>query len=140
MKRLPAETDDEFRQRVLAGAGEKRIAKRPRAVDRDPARATANFYADRWMDMVEEHSEFASLRPWESKGATTGYLNKVFFHPESGRTYSTEEVEAMIVSFVDAVVTTRVIIKPGQSAWRRFTGWWGRDDWSFQGDDRPFAG
>jgi hypothetical protein len=87
-----------------------------------------NHFADRWTAMVSDHPTFNRLRPWESKGATTGYLNKVFFKPESGRKYTEDEVRSYIDRFVDAVRTGWTTVKPSQSAFMRFTGWWGRGD------------
>ena len=141
MNREPGETDAEFRQRIAAAAGAKRLAVRPRQSERSPAQRTASHFATGWVTMVEENPEFRDIRPWESKGMTTGYLNSVFFYPEAGRVYEEDEVRAFIEDFIEAVRTSRVQVKAGQSAFMRFTGWWGRSDWSsVKEDERPFMG
>lgn len=101
--------------------------KRQRSPDRDPGRRCANYFADQWLALVEEFPEFNSTRPWESKPATTGYVNTVFLRPESGRRYTEVEVQAYIDGFIEGVRTGYTVIKNGQSAWMRFTGWWGRE-------------
>jgi hypothetical protein len=112
---------------VLAGMQPKYIKRPPRATDPDPARRMARYFGESWMAMVDGRPEFNDTRPWESKGATVGYLNKVFFKPEYGKAYTEAEVRAYIDRFIEGVRTGYTIIKRGQSAWMRFTGWWGRD-------------
>jgi hypothetical protein len=112
---------------VLAGMQPKYIKRPPRATDPDPARRMARYFGESWMAMVDGRPEFNDTRPWESKGATVGYLNTVFFKPEYGKAYTEVEVRAYIDRFIEGVRTGYTIVKRGQSAWMRFTGWWGRD-------------
>ena len=92
-----------------------------------PAGRMTKYFHDQWAAMVEGRPEFNDTRPWESRMATAGYLNKVFFKPVSGKTYTEAEVKAYIDRFIEGVRTGYTIIKRGQSAFMRFTGWWGRD-------------
>jgi hypothetical protein len=114
---------------LIASANARGYQKRPpKATDPDPGRRLANYFADRWLSLVDELPQFDSIRLWESKGAVTGYVNAVFLRPEAGRAYSYDEVTDYFDGFVAAVRSERVLIKSGQSAWMRFTGWWGRDN------------
>jgi hypothetical protein len=114
---------------LIAAANERGYAKRrPRATDPDPGRRLANYFALRWLDLVDELPQFDTIRLWESKGAFIGYVNTVFLRPEAGRRYTYDEVIDYIDGFIAAVRSERVLIKSGQSAWKRFTGWWGRDN------------
>ena len=57
-------------------------------------------------------------------GATVGYIRSQFLD----KGYSPEHVEAYIDAFYDELLDPLqgLEIKPGQTAWQLFTGWWGR--------------
>ena len=54
------------------------------------------------------------------------YVNATWLRPEAGRVYTEDEVRQYIDQFVEAVYRHTVMIKPNQSAWQQFVGWWGR--------------
>jgi len=112
---------------IAAAAGSKRIVKRSRSKDPDPSRRLANLFADEWAKVMEENFDLhGSTRTWESKQMATGYLNKTFLRPESGRVYTEAEVRKLIEQFMEDARTGHAVAKAGQSAFMRFTGWWGR--------------
>ena len=103
---------------IIEPFGTRRIAKRRKATDTDPARRLTVYFLDRWTD--------DKIRPLDSRGETAGYIRSTFLRPKGGRTWTEEEVRQMIDDFMVAVVRQDAVIKDGQSAWKCFTGWWGR--------------
>jgi hypothetical protein len=107
---------------ALAAANERgHIKARPKSKDPDPARRLTAYFADQW----EIHGR-DDVRPLEAIGEVTGYIRTTFLTPAAGKRYTEDEVRAFIDQFMLAVVRRQVQMKEGQSAWRRFTGWWGR--------------
>jgi hypothetical protein len=114
---------------AISAANDRGYAKRrPRRGDTDPARNLVAYFLDRWEDAVTLSPSLATMRGPESRGEMTGYIRKVFIAPTAGRSYSEEEVRGFIDDFMKAAVRRTAGIKHAddQSAWRRFTGWWGR--------------
>lgn len=112
---------------AIAAANDRgRITRRPRAKDSDPARRLVDYFLDQWADAVGLSAPLATVRGPESRGEMTGYVRATFIAPSAGRSYTEDEVRALIDDFVKAAVRGTAGIKQGQSAWRRFTGWWGR--------------
>lgn len=111
---------------INAANSRGRITRRPRAKDPDPARRLCGYFIDQWEDVVLMAPGMAGVRGIESRGSMTGYIRRTFIAPAEGRSYSEDEVRAFIEEFMRAVVRRTVLVKPGQSAWMRFTGWWGR--------------
>ena len=109
---------------ALAAAAERgRIKARPKAQDPDPARRLVRYFLDQW----ELHGR-EDVRPLDSVGEARQYLRNTFLSPAAGRKYTEAEVRAFLDQFLTAVERRQVQMKQGQSAWRRFTGWWGRKD------------
>ena len=113
--------------RVNIHSASGRYIKRRPAPRKIPSRRLADFFADEWRKVAEENSDlYGNTRTWESLKATSGYLNSVFLHPASGRVYTEAEVYKLMEDFMAAARTGHVVVKAGQSAFMRFTGWWGR--------------
>ena len=98
------------------------IRRRPRAKDPDASRRLVNYFLDRW----EQINSDQGLRAADTIGSTRGYIRSTFISPSAGRKYTEDEVRAFIDQFMEAVHTGRAMIKPNQSAFMAFTGWWGR--------------
>ena len=63
----------------------------------------------------------------ESIGHTVGYIRTTFLAPAAGRVYTEDEVRTYIDQFIEAIRRSMVQVKANQSAFMRFTGWWGRE-------------
>jgi hypothetical protein len=101
--------------------------KRPRAKEFDPSRRLANHFLNEWENRVaQEVPRLRNVRPAESIKSIVGYIRTTFLAPAAGRVYTEEEVRSYIDGFIEAVRRSAVTIKPTQSAFMRFTGWWGR--------------
>ena len=110
---IGTETFDEPKERSVPGRREP------------PARRIVRYFEEAWATAVAARPEFAKIKALEV-GAAVGYVQTTFLRPASGKPRSEEEVEKMIDAFIAAVRMESARIKPGQSAWQRFTGWWGR--------------
>ena len=125
-------------EEIAAAAGDRRAVKKKLARDPDPARRLTNHFLTEWENRVAmEIPRLRNVRPAESISATVGYIRSTFLRPAAGRVYTEAEVRTFIDQFILAVTTSSVQIKPNQSAFMRFTGWWGREGKVFQqqGDD-----
>lgn len=111
---------------IAAANAIPRIKRRPRAKDPDPARRLTGYFIEKWEDVLVLAPFMASVRGIESRGEMTGYIRQTFLSPAEGKRYTEAEVRWFIDEFAQAVVQRTVLVKTGQSAWRRFTGWWGR--------------
>ena len=98
------------------------IRRRPRAKDPDASRRLVNYFLDRW----EQTNSDRDCRVADTIGSATGYVRSTFISPSAGRKYTEDEVRAFIDQFMEAVHRRTVMIKPNQSAFMAFTGWWGR--------------
>lgn len=107
---------------ALAAASEQYIRRRPRAKDPDASRRLVNYFLDQW----EQINSDRDCRPVDTIGAAVGYVRTTFISPSAGRKYTEDEVRAFIDQFMEAVHRRTAMIKPNQSAFMAFTGWWGR--------------
>ena len=122
-----ADVDKSRAEEIAAAAGERRVTKRPRQRDIDPSRRVANYFLDQWEQRVAmEIPALRKIRPAETIAQMTGYIRNTFLAPAAGRRHTEAEVCSYIDDFLTAVYTSSVIVKPKQSAFMRFTGWWGR--------------
>jgi hypothetical protein len=118
----PARTASE----AIAAANEKgRITRRPRKGDKDPSRRMEEHFLNQWDWVVESVPSLAPVRVLDNRHEPRGYLRATFFAPSAGRTYTEDEVHEFIDEFMKAVVRG-LRPRPQQSAWKLFTGWWGR--------------
>lgn len=119
-------------RQAMGGAGEpKRIRKRPPKPD--PAwKRLANHFALSWDNAQLDAPHLKGIRGLESLNQARTYIDAHF----SNRTE--DEVRQMIDEFVAAAKQGIITIKPGQSAWMRFTGKWGRQQHVETNDD-PYA-
>ena len=114
-------------EEIAAAAGDRRATKRPLARDPDPSRRLTNHFLQEWENKVAmEIPRLRNIRPAESISATNGYIRSTFLHPKAGRVYTEAEVREFIDQFIESVRRSQTTIKPNQSAFMRFTGWWGR--------------
>ena len=128
MPRLPGETDAELRQRVAADASAAgRVKKRPPARDPDPSRRLERYFVEAWERNVVDRGVYADVRVLDAKHEIRGYIRSEFFAPAVGRSRTEDEVKKLIDDFGPAVCVGDARLKPGQSAWGCFTGWWGRE-------------
>lgn len=112
---------------ALAAANERgRIRKRPPAPDRDPARRLVGHFVERWDVEVAARDLHRDVRPLDTVGEAVGYTRTTFLRPAAGRTHTEAEVTVFMDDFMQAVLLGEARLKPGQSAWKCFTGWWGR--------------
>ena len=112
-----------------------RINRRPAAKDPDAARRLVNYFKNQWYEVVvQEIPRFQYVRDIESLKAGMNYVNATWLRPEAGRVYTEDEVRQYIDQFVEAVYRHTVVIKPNQSAWQRFVGWWGRAEKVYRHD------
>ena len=93
----------------------KRPPKQPDRWDR-----LVDYFGVVWEQMVLDNPRYRPIRPVESRGQVKTYLRAHF----QDRTEL--EVRKMMEEFVIAVSKRRITVKPGQSAWMKFTGAWGR--------------
>ena len=122
------EVDKSRAEEIAIGAGTRRAIKRPRAKDPDVSRRTTNYFLDQWEQrVIQEIPRLQNVRPHESLKQSMAYLNATFFRPSAGRVYTEDEVRSYIDAFVASVRKSQTTIKQGQSAFMRFTGWWGRE-------------
>jgi len=91
-------------------------------------RRLSNFFAGCWEQMCLDQPEFRQIRCLETHGEAKTYIKTHF----EGRTEL--EVRQMMREFVIAVSKRDITIKPGQSAWKKFTGSWGRQRRVVMGD------
>lgn len=111
---------------IVAGYPSERIRKKP-PVAPPPTRRLVNLFLEEWERTVEQNpSRLRDVRPLDSVGKATGYIRTQFLHPQAGRVWTEAEVEQMIRDFMPAVLRQEAKLKPKQSAWACFTGWWGR--------------
>jgi hypothetical protein len=96
-----------------------------------PERRLSNFFKGCWEQMCMEQPEFREIRCLETHAEAKTYIKT---HLD---TFSELEVRQMMREFIIAVSKRDITIKPGQSAWKRFTGAWGRQRRVTTGD--PYA-
>ena len=107
---------------------ERYIEGRSRSKDPDLARRVAGYFLDQWNDKVVFHYPgLRERRAMESLRQTMSYLNATFFYPPGGRQYTEDEVRGLIDEFMEALYRSTANLKPTQSAFMCFCGWWGRD-------------
>ena len=112
---------------AIAAANERGyVKKRPPARQRPAIRLTRYFVRE-WMDRVHDRGLNKEIRILDSVRETTNYIQDTFLRPAAGKSYTEEEVEALFDQFFPAVLLGTARIKPRQTAWRCFTGWWGRE-------------
>ena len=114
---------DEAKARADAAGYIQGRAARYWGIDSDPdqARRLRRYFLNAW-----EEFGVADVRVSESTKEVTGYIRSTFLSPAAGRKYTPDEVKVFIDEFMQLVYKQHLRMKPGQSAWRRFTGWWGR--------------
>ena len=109
-----------------ARAGSRRGEKRP-AAKPVPARRLTGYFLDRWeVTRMDAAPDVREARVIDTVGEVSNYIRTTFLAPADGRRYTEAEVRAFIDAFMKAVLLRQARIKPGQSVWRCFTGWWGR--------------
>ena len=113
-------------EQIAAAAGDRRIERRPRQKEFNPSRLLANYFLDEWEGLCQEEPRLREFRPADSVGQMVGYFRSTFLAPVAGRVYTPDEVRAYIDLFIDAVHRSEVQVKAKQTAFMRFTGWWGR--------------
>lgn len=85
----------------------------------DPAVRLARTFENLWISTALKNRELQGMRVIDI-GPAVGYLRaKMLTH------MTPEHIEAYIVAFVEDTRAGEVGFKEGQSAWSRFTGWWG---------------
>ena len=94
-------------------------------------RRLSNFFAGCWEQMCLDQPEFRKIRCLETHGEARTYIKA---HLD---TYTELEVRQMMREFIIAVSKRDITVKAGQSAWKRFTGSWGRQRRVTTGD--PYA-
>jgi hypothetical protein len=94
-------------------------------------RRLSNFFMVIWDQMCLDQPEFRTIRCLETHGEARMYIKN---HLDK---YTEVEVRQMMREFVIAVSKRDITIKAGQSAWKRFTGTWGRQRQVTTGD--PYA-
>lgn len=86
----------------------------------------AKYFEQRWnTDALGLHPEWRGEYRGIEIGMAIGYIKRTFL--DAG--YSDEHVEAMIDAFFDDLInpSCALEIKQGQTAFQRFTGWWGHN-------------
>jgi len=83
-------------------------------------RRLAEYFVARWEQAVLERPELREVRCLETLNHCRTYIQAHF------ELRTEAEVRRHIDRFVAAVASGELAIKPGQSAWMRFTGAWGR--------------
>ena len=122
-------------QRVYptAGAVVTPLDSRQRLTKREPAppprwRQLAGYFAVLWEQAQMEAPFLKGIRGCENYKMMRPYIEAHFANrPDL-------EVRRMMEEFATAAMQGIVTIKPGQSAWLRFTGWWGRQQYVEVGD------
>jgi hypothetical protein len=100
--------------------GERPEAPKVTTLTTDPAVRLARRFEHHWINTaLKADPSLRGMRVIDT-GPAVGYLrSKMLKHMEP------EWVEAYIETFCDEAGSGRVDFKEGQSAWSRFTGWWG---------------
>jgi hypothetical protein len=88
------------------------------------ATSLVRYFAFGWKEFVNHHPMYADHRPFDSRGEAGKYLKDTFLAPTDGMVYTEEQVKEIIDEWFLGLVNLRNRIKPGQSAWRRFTATW----------------
>lgn len=121
----PAPTEEE--ENLMAYADEvKRANEAPKLMKRKPMTIrgahgiVAYFDEQWWARVVHAYPHMRTVRVYESVPAAVSYIKTNFKHR------SDSEIREIVDEFMAAAVRESAGIKPGQSAWLRFTGWWGR--------------
>ena len=123
-----AVVDKSRAEEIAERAGDRRATKRPPSRQPDPARRLANHFLNEWENRVAlEIPRLRKIRPAESIQQMTGYIRATFLIPAAGRVYTEDEVRNYIDQFIEAIRRSSVAVKENQSAFMRFTGWWGRE-------------
>lgn len=112
-------------EEINAVYGTRVIKRVPRSQDRDPARRLAGYFKEQWDILCEDRPRLREGRDVDSIKEATGYIRSTFLRPAEGRVYTEEEVRGFIDDFMTSI-RRGTLIKPGQSAWKKFTGAWGR--------------
>ena len=114
---------DEAKARADAAGYIQGRAARYWGLDSDPdqARRLRRYFLNAW-----EEFGAADMRVSESTKEVTGYIRSTFLSPAAGRKYTPDEVKVFMDEFIALVYKQHLRMKQGQSAWQRFTGWWGR--------------
>ena len=104
--------------------GEAEFGERPEApkvtkLVTDPAVRLARTFENLWISTALKNHELQGMRVIDI-GPAVGYLRKKMLTH-----MSPEHIEAYIEAFVEDTKNGEVAFKEGQSAWARFTGWWG---------------
>jgi hypothetical protein len=88
-----------------------------------PQARVAKYFEGRWNGALKLHPEWRGENRGIELGPAIGYIQRTFF--DAG--YNEEHVELMIDCFFEELLnpTCALEIKERQTAWQRFTGWWG---------------